>query len=49
MMSTHAVKLAALSIPVFPCQLNKKRYTARGFKDASSARNAKMTIGEGQP
>ena len=35
-MSTHAVKLAALSIPVFPCQLNKKPYTARGFKDAST-------------
>jgi hypothetical protein len=35
-MITHAVKLAALSIPVFPCQLNKKPYTARGFKDAST-------------
>jgi hypothetical protein len=35
-MSTHAVKLAALSIPVFPCQLNKRPYTARGFKDAST-------------
>jgi putative DNA primase/helicase len=34
-MSTHAVKLAALSIPVFPCQLNKKPYTARGFKDVT--------------
>ena len=35
-MIAHAVKLAALSIPVFPCQLNKKPYTARGFKDAST-------------
>jgi len=35
-MIAHAVKLAALSIPVFPCQLNKKPYMARGFKDAST-------------
>jgi hypothetical protein len=35
-MITHAVKLAALSMPVFPCRLNKKPYTARGFKDAST-------------
>jgi hypothetical protein len=35
-MSTHAVKFAALSIPVFPCQLNKKPYTGCGFKDAST-------------
>jgi len=35
-MITRAVKVAARRIPVFPCQLNKKPYTAPGFKDAST-------------
>jgi Bifunctional DNA primase/polymerase, N-terminal len=35
-MITRPVKLAARSIPVFPCTQDKRPHTARGFKDAST-------------
>jgi hypothetical protein len=42
-MSTHAVKLAALSIPVFPCRLNKKPHVAIRRSKTGKPRHVVLT------